>query len=171
MRRDPSRLAIVALAAGLVLGAGGAARAADPAARAAAEASFERAERAAQQRRFAEALASYREALAEDPSAPASTAARARITDLEAHAEGGFAPLARLEDLRRDPRRGGDRAEVEALERECGRFATGRFEDRDQLVSKEFTDTGALLRSLNRRQKPVEHLVLVEPKLSGDSQS
>ena len=132
-----SRLVITALAVAGVLGAGGAARAAEPGARAAAEASFARAEQAAQERRFADALAAYREVLAEDPSAPRAMPARARITDLEAHAEGGFAPLARLEEVRRDPRKGADRAEVEALTRDLASFPGGRVRAEARLFVAE----------------------------------
>jgi hypothetical protein len=96
-----------------------------PATRAEATASFERAERASRERRFGEALAAYRQAAAIDPSAPFVPAARARAADLEAHAEGGFAPLARLEELRRDPARTSDRAAIEALERDAAGFPEG----------------------------------------------
>ena len=132
-----SRLALAALAAGLALDVGRAALAADPAPRADAAASYERAERAAQEGRFAEALAAYRDALAADPGAPAATAARARIGDLEAHAEGGFAPLARLDEVRRDPRRSGDRAEILALERALGSFPGGRVRAEARLFVAE----------------------------------
>lgn len=124
-----SALAARALAALLVAGTiacSGAALAADPVARAAAEARFAEAEEAARARRFADALAAYRAVLAADPSAPAAGPARARAADLEAHAEGGFAPLARLEEVRRDPQRGADRATIEALARDAEAFPPGR---------------------------------------------
>ena len=105
-----------------------------PAARAAAQQSFDRAEQAFQAMRFAEALAAYREAAAADPSARFVPIARARTADLEAHAEGGFAPLARLAAVRRDPRLGADRAEIEALARDVASFPPGRVRGEAELV-------------------------------------
>jgi hypothetical protein len=52
--------------------------------------------------------------------------ARARAEDLEAHSEGGFAPLATLEVMRRDPKKMADRALVEALARDVEAFPPGR---------------------------------------------
>jgi hypothetical protein len=111
--------------------------AAPPATRAEATASFERAELASRERRFAEALAAYREATVIDPSAPFAPVARARAADLEAHAEGGFAPLARLEELRRDPARSRDRAAIEALERDAEGFPEGRVRSEARLLVAE----------------------------------
>lgn len=116
----------MSVAAALILITGREALAGDPAARAEAEASFTRAEQAARERRFADALAAYRAVIAADPSAPAAQPARARIDDLEGHAEGGFAPLARLEEVRRDPQRGRDRGAIEALARDVEAFPPGR---------------------------------------------
>jgi tetratricopeptide (TPR) repeat protein len=124
MRIAARRAAAALLAAGLLLA--GAAQAGDTAARAAAEASFARAEAAAKARHFAEAVAAYRAAIEADPSAPVAAPARARIEDLEAHAEGGFAPLARLDEVRRDPQKAGDRAAIEALTRDAEAFPPGR---------------------------------------------
>jgi tetratricopeptide (TPR) repeat protein len=95
-------------------------------ARARARASYDRAERAASERRFAEALLAYKEALAEDPSSPIAPAARARAADLAAHAEGNFGPLARLEEVRRDPGRAADRGAVLALAEDLRSFPPGR---------------------------------------------
>ncbi|MFT3767081.1 MAG: hypothetical protein QM820_16410 [Minicystis sp.] len=94
--------------------------------RAAAERSFAQAEQAARERRFADALAAYRAVIASDPSAPVASAARARADDLEAHSEGGFAPLARLEEVRKDPQKAADRAAIEALARDVEAFPPGR---------------------------------------------
>ena len=102
-------------------------------ARTRARANFDRAERAASDRRFAEALEAYRAALAEDPSSPIAPAARARATDLAAHAEGNFAPLARLEEVRRDPKRAGDRDAVLALAEDLRGFPPGRVRSEARL--------------------------------------
>ena len=99
---------------------------AESAARVEAEASFTRAERAAKERRFADALDAYRSVIIADPSAPVALPAKARIDDLLAHAEGGFAPLARLEAVRRDLQRSRDRSEIESLERDLAGFPPGR---------------------------------------------
>ena len=103
-------------------------------ARAAAQQSFDRAERAYQALRFAEALAAYREAAAADPSARFVPTARARAADLEAHAEGDFAPLARLSAVRRDPILSADRAVIEALERDVAAFPPGRVRGEAELT-------------------------------------
>jgi hypothetical protein len=113
------------------------ARAGDPATRAAAEASFAQAEEAAKGLRFAEALAAYRASIAADPSARVAGTAQARATDLEAHAEGGFEPLRRLEELRRDPQKASDRAAIEALERDLARFPDGRVRAEARLFVAE----------------------------------
>lgn len=95
-------------------------------ARTRARASYDKAERAAAERRFAEALEAYRAAANEDPSSPIAPAARARAADLAAHAEGGFGPLARLEEVRRDPAKAADREAIEALARDLQTFPPGR---------------------------------------------
>ena len=106
----------------------------DASARVGAQQSFERAEQAFQAQRFAEALAAYREAAALDPSARFALTARARAADLEAHAEGGFAPLARLSAVRRDPAKSGDRAAIEALAQDVATFPPGRVRGEAALV-------------------------------------
>jgi hypothetical protein len=145
--RAMRRLAMVVIA-GVLFGSF-AARAAEPlpdAARGAAAAGapsalsaarFEGAERARSEGRFEEALAGYREATAIDPSARFAVAARARASELEAHAEGGFAPFAKLEAVRRDPAKREDRASIEALERELGGFPEGRVRSEAALLVGE----------------------------------
>lgn len=118
-------LLAIALAFGLFLSAGHA-WAGDAAARAAAEASYAQAEQAARERRFADAVKAYRAVIEADPSALVARPARARLDELEAHAEGGFAPLARLEEVRRDPQKANDRAAIEALARDLEAFPPGR---------------------------------------------
>ncbi len=138
MRIPARRSAVVALAGALLLGWGGEVRAAEPGdVRAQAEQRFASAEKAASELHFAEALDAYREAVAADPSAPFVQVARARISYLEAHAEGGFAPLRRLESVRRDPAKSGDRAEIEALARDIPSFPQGRVRTEAELVVAE----------------------------------
>jgi tetratricopeptide (TPR) repeat protein len=116
----------------------GVVRAADPAdRRAAANEAFARAEAASKALRFADALSGYREVLASDPSAPFASVSRARATDLEAQAEGGFAPLARLEAVRRSPAKLADRAEIDALARDAEGFPPGRVRGEARLVVGE----------------------------------
>jgi hypothetical protein len=114
--------------------AGGAAPADD---RAASRELVRLAERAADERRYPDALAAYEAALERDPSGPFATVARARVADLRAHAEGGFAPLARLDAVRRDPNGGGDRAAIEALERDLASFPPGRVRSEARVVVAE----------------------------------
>jgi tetratricopeptide (TPR) repeat protein len=102
-------------------------------ARSRARETFDRAERAASEGRFAEALEAYRGALAEDPSSPVAPAARARAADLAAHAEGNFAPLARLEEVRRDPKRAADRRAVLSLAEDLRGFPPGRVRSEARL--------------------------------------
>lgn len=114
--------------------------AADPApaeARATAARAFERAERAATNRSFAEALSAYREAASADPSAPFAPTARARADRLAARSEGNFEPLSRLEEVRRDPTKTGDRAAIESLERAITSFPDGPVRGEARLVAAE----------------------------------
>jgi tetratricopeptide (TPR) repeat protein len=116
-----------------VLSASGDAHA-DPEGRAAAMAAFARAEAAANERRFADAAAAYEAAVAADATAPCVPAARARLGDLAAHSEGGFAPLAELESVRRDPARMHDRDAVETLARDLEAFPPGRVRQEARLA-------------------------------------
>jgi hypothetical protein len=109
--------------------------AADPAPRELAEASCARAEQASRELRFADALGAYRAALAQDPSAPCATAARARAEDLEAHAEGDFAPLVIVEAVRRSPGKLQDRTALEALEGAVAAFPAGRVRGEGLLLA------------------------------------
>jgi hypothetical protein len=100
--------------------------------RALARTAFDQAERAAKELRFADALSGYTKVLELDPSAPFAKVARARVADLEAHSEGGFEPLVRVERLRRTPE--SDRASIEALERDLERFPDGRVRSEARLL-------------------------------------
>ncbi len=73
--------------------------------------------------RFQEARDAYAAILVRAPRSPEAARAEVRLVYLDAHAEGGFAPLARLERLRRDP--SPSEVDVEALERESEAFPPG----------------------------------------------
>lgn len=75
--------------------------------------------------RFAEALAGYRAFVTADPGSRYAGRAQARADDLAAHAEGGFAPLAALERVRRSPTLPSDPAALERLEREARGWPAG----------------------------------------------
>ena len=66
---------------------------------------------------FPEALAGYRRFVARDPGSRYASRALARIDDLQAHAEGGFAPLVALERVRRSTALSDDPRALEALDR------------------------------------------------------
>jgi hypothetical protein len=74
---------------------------------------------------FAAALQDYEHALASAPSDRRAPLAQARIADLRAHAEGDFAPLQRLERVKRDPRLAADAGAIDALVREADQFPPG----------------------------------------------
>ncbi|MDI3286001.1 hypothetical protein QHF83_22040 [Polyangium sp. 15x6] len=127
------RAGVLAFVLGLASVASAEPAAPDP--RAKAKATYEQAERAAAELRFGEALAGYDAVLSLDPSAPFARMARARAADLRAHAEGDFAPLARLEAVRRTP--APDRATIEALERDAATFPPGRVRAEARLIVAE----------------------------------
>lgn len=95
---------------------------------------FTRGQRAVDDRRYADAITDYEACLATDPSAPFAAIARAKAADLRAHAEGGFAPLARFDSVRRDSVKRGDRAEIEALARDLAAFPPGRVRSEARLL-------------------------------------
>jgi tetratricopeptide (TPR) repeat protein len=124
--------------------------AADP--RVKARAAYEQAERAAASLDFQAALAGYEEAASVDPSGPLARIARARANDLSTHAEGRFAPLARLEAVRR--KSSPERAEIDALAADAEGFPPGRVRAEARLVVAEalwhrFDDKAAAARALD----------------------
>lgn len=86
---------------------------------------FTRAEAAEESMQFAEAAQLYRRLLDETPSFYKAPRARARLTNLEAHAEGDYAPLTRLESVRRDPALAASPDAISALEKEAESFPDG----------------------------------------------
>lgn len=131
MTRLLCRLLVVAC---VLLGLAGVARAGS---RDAARAAFDAAELARTELRFAEALAGYERAAAEDPTAPFAPRAISRARWLRDRSEGGFAPLVRLEQVRRRPIDASARAAVDALVRDAQTFPPGRVRAEARLVGAE----------------------------------
>jgi hypothetical protein len=75
---------------------------------------------------FAQALMHDRASVAAAPESAWAQRAADRIVWLSAHAEGGFAPLARLEQVRRSPALASDAAAIDALARDADAFPPGR---------------------------------------------
>jgi tetratricopeptide (TPR) repeat protein len=74
---------------------------------------------------FEQAVDDYRRAIAAAPNTRWALRATERIDWLHARSEDHFAPLAALEQVRRDPRRAADPASVEALARQVDAFPPG----------------------------------------------
>ncbi len=74
---------------------------------------------------FKAALASYEASVARSPSNRWAPRAIVRASSLRNHAEGGFAPLATLERVRRDPQRANDPTAIAELAREAEGFPPG----------------------------------------------
>jgi hypothetical protein len=75
---------------------------------------------------FVQALAHDRASLAAAPGSVWAERAAARIAWLDAHSEGGFAPLARLEHVRKNPSLASDPDAVDALAHEAESFPPGQ---------------------------------------------
>ncbi len=86
---------------------------------------FRQAERDDEALDFAHALARYEEARRVDPGSRHAARAEARAAALRTHAEGDFAPLAKLERVRRDPARSSDPRVVDELVTEAESFPPG----------------------------------------------
>lgn len=84
--------------------------------------------------RFAEAMRIYEELLRLAPTYSKAPRARARLADLRAHSEGDFAPLQRLETVRRDPALSSDADAIAALERDADSFPPGRVRAEARLL-------------------------------------
>lgn len=74
---------------------------------------------------FARALARYDEGRALDPGSPRAPRAEARAAALRAHAEGDFAPFAKLERVRRDPALASDARTIDELVHDADGFPAG----------------------------------------------
>ena len=111
-----TRLPLVALIVALFLVlAARTARAEEPSPRARAAELHATAEAADAALELATALSRYEAAAALDPSSPRAPRALARADELRRHAEGGFAPYAMLERVRRDPKQASDPGAIDAL--------------------------------------------------------
>ena len=75
---------------------------------------------------FKSALAHYEASVARLPSSRYAPRASRRANDLRMHAEGGFAPLVRLETVRRSPALANDAATIDALVQDAAGFPPGR---------------------------------------------
>jgi hypothetical protein len=75
---------------------------------------------------FPAALEHYQGSAARSPSGRFAARAGARATALRTHAEGDFAPLTRLERVRRDPALANDPRAIDALARDADAFPPGR---------------------------------------------
>ena len=102
-----------------------------------AEALFQQALQAEQSLDFSAADAAYGRSLELRPSAPFAHRARIRLTDLRAHGEGGYAPLRRLEEVRRSQQKASDPAALTALFEDAQRFPPGRVKAEALLLIAE----------------------------------
>jgi hypothetical protein len=116
---------VLLLAFASVMVRAGAARAANDDQEAAAERFFRLAERDEDKGAFAQAVNHHRACIAAAPGTRWAVRASERIGWLLARSEGGFAPLARLELVRRDPARANDPADIDALALAAEAFPPG----------------------------------------------
>jgi hypothetical protein len=183
----------VALFDGGTEGAGGAARqalteakaalGANPPNRDAARAAFERATQAdddstavaeayfrlgaleEEDRAFVRAIADQRACMAKGPTSSFARSARLRIGWMSARSEGDFAPLARLQRVRRDPALLNDPVAIQSLAADAEAFPPGRV----RAEARMFV-AGAWLNRMNRRKDALAELRKVVDDPSSDSQ-
>jgi len=86
---------------------------------------------------FAKARADDVACAGADPGGPWAWRASQRIAWLDARSEGGFAPLARLEQVRRSPTLSSDPQAIEALARDADAFPPGRVRVEARLLVAE----------------------------------
>jgi hypothetical protein len=110
---------------------------------------------------FDDALAHYQASAARLASGRYTPRANTRVTDLRQHAEGGFAPLVRLETVRRSPALSNDPAQIDALVRDALAFPPGKSRVEARMLASE-----AYLGRLHRQEDalPLLRLVLDDPK-------
>ncbi len=87
--------------------------------------------------RFADAVARYGECIARLPSNRYAQRAASRLGAIKSHSEGGYAPLARLETVRRDPVLSNDPAAIDALVRDAESFPPGPVRVEARLLAAE----------------------------------
>jgi len=102
----------------------------------AARASFLLAELDETERNYPSALAHYRDVLAIDPGNWYAVSARARIDALAIY-DGGYALLARLDAVRKDPQKANDGFAIDALHKEAIQFPAGRVRNEALLFVAE----------------------------------
>ncbi len=112
---------------------------------------------------FANALAQYQAAITASPSFRYAQRAHTRIDALRAHSEGGFAPLRRLEKVRRDPQATSDPAAIDALARDADTFPDGPCRAEARMLAAE-----AYLSRLDRPADGMRELDLVSADASAD---
>lgn len=152
--RTAAALALALLVAVLLRGRAAFAAGAD--ADAAAEALVERGRADEEAGDFARALGEDRAAAAAAPDSRAGALAAARAAWLQHRSEGAFAPLARLERVRRNPALADDAAALEALARAADAFPPGPVRSEARFVVADAwlgrlrrpDDAVALLRSI-----------------------
>jgi hypothetical protein len=86
---------------------------------------------------FESAVAHYGASVTRLPSSHYASRASLRKELLESHSEGGFAPLVRLEQVRRDPALSNDLAAIEALVHDAEGFPTGPVRVESRLLAAE----------------------------------
>ncbi len=105
--------------------------------RAAAEALYLLGERDDAAMDFARALARYEASVARLPSNRYAPRASRRSHELRTHAEGGFAPLVRLETVRRDRALADDPAAIDALVKDAATFPAGKVRVDARMLAAE----------------------------------
>lgn len=110
---------------------------------------------------FQSALARYQASASRLPSSRYAPRANARAADLRSHGEGDFAPLARLETVRRSPELANSAAGVDTLVRDADAFPPGRVRVEARMLGAE-----AYLGRLHRPDQaiPLLELVAEDPK-------
>jgi hypothetical protein len=102
-----------------------------------APALFARAEAEDARGQYARAIDDYRAAVAELPSFRYAAKAMTRAALLQAHSEGGFAPFAQLEAVRRDPRAASDPRAIDALASSADAFPPGPTRSEARMLCAE----------------------------------
>ncbi len=105
---------------------------------------------------FALALQEYDACISRAPSGPFASRAAIRASTLRGHAEGDFAPLVRLEHVRRDPSLANDPSAVAALVHDADSFPPGRVRVEARMLAAE-----AYLGRLRRTEDAIPLLRLV----------
>jgi hypothetical protein len=106
--------------------------------------------------RFDSAMSRYDAAVSRLPSGRFTPRAKSRAHELRTHSEGGFAPLVRLETVRRSPEFASDPAAIDALARDAASFPQGKVRVEARMLAVE-----AYLGRLHRAKDALPLLRLV----------